>query len=50
MSDKVHTHLTIGLRPVGECPACDQVRECLADDIQTCDQTERGVARLVGAW
>lgn len=26
MSDLLHTHLTIGFRPVGECPACDQVR------------------------
>lgn len=24
-SDKLHTHLTIGLRPEGECPGCDQV-------------------------
>jgi hypothetical protein len=30
MSDPLHTHLTIGLRPVGECPACDQVRDVLA--------------------
>lgn len=29
MSDKVHTHETIGLRPVGECAACDQVRRDL---------------------
>jgi hypothetical protein len=23
--DLVHNHLTIGLRPISECPACDQV-------------------------
>lgn len=26
MTDLLHTHLTYGLRPVGECPACDQAR------------------------
>ena len=26
MSDLLHTHLTLGLRPKGECPACDQLR------------------------
>ena len=24
--DLMHTHLSIGLRPLNECPACDQTR------------------------
>lgn len=27
MSDRLHTHLDLGLRPQGVCPACEQVRE-----------------------
>jgi hypothetical protein len=32
MSDLLHTHLTLGLKPPGECSACDQVHAALADD------------------
>jgi hypothetical protein len=30
MTDRMHTHLTLGLKPRGKCPACDQTRADLA--------------------
>ena len=37
VTDLLHTHLTMGLRPAGECPACDQHRVGLAMAVRASD-------------
>lgn len=46
MTDLLHSHLTIGLEPVGVCPACDQVHVALPESVT--DVPEGPALSLVG--
>lgn len=40
MTDMLHNHLTIGLRPQGDCPGCDQTLRDLVRSGQETDEVD----------